>query len=604
MTDSISNITKSKHDIFPRNKTPIYLNISRDEDKLKIESQIAAGMDNNAKMLEQYLTIWNNFRELWEISKDMFLLRYEQRNPAVSTFDGDIARYTEVENNIQNQETIQTIQFILLDCSPLKYSLLSHCQEWQNKFTLLLLKLATQTLQRLMVYFDENTQKVLVPPDTHYDLDTSNKLLESLQNAMSSIEDQFLPLNEQFSVLHKYEVGIPEETSELHKQLSVRWEAYKQTLLDAEEMLKKFKDRFKAKLLQQSEEFKKNVNELVNEFRTKGPFSAEIKPDEALSIIDQMKAKLVKLKEEEQELRRGLGIFRIDHPFSKDIQNLEKDIEALEQVWTLAKAWDDIYSGWKLTVFSTLETKDMDDVAQTEFKKLVKMSRDLREKGWDIVEVTKNKVDRFRRTMPLVNDLHNKSMRERHWNQIKTESNKIFDENGQEFTLEAIIDLHFEENASLINEVSEAASKEYDIEKGLNAINEKWEITLYETAPHKDKGHFKIKSAEDVNKAVEDDQVMLSTYKASRFVKPFLKEVDKWERDISRILEMTELLFTVQRQWLYLENIFAGEDIRNQLPKETIEFEYLNNSFKTIMIRINKDPNAYRSTHTEGKLFN
>ena len=242
--------------------------------------------------------------------------------------------------------------------------------------------MATQTLERLIAYFDENTQKVLIPPETHYDLDTSNKLLESLQNSLPSIEDQFSPLHEQFSVLHKYEVAIPDETTEILKQLPVKWEAYKQTLLDAEEMLKKFKDRFKAKLLQQSEEFKKNVNELVSEFRTKGPFSADIKPDEALTIIEQMKARLAKLKEEEQELRRGLGIFRIDHPFSKDIQNLEKDIEALEQVWVLAKNWDDSYSGWKLTVFNTLETRDMDDVAQTEFKKLVKMSRDLREKGW------------------------------------------------------------------------------------------------------------------------------------------------------------------------------------------------------------------------------
>jgi dynein heavy chain, axonemal len=54
-------------------------------------------------------------------------------------------------------------------------------------------------------------------------------------------------------------------------------------------------------------------------------------------------------------------------------------------------------------------------------------------------------------------------------------------------------------------------------------------------------------------KAIEDDQIMLSTYKASRFVKPFRREVDKWERDISRILEITESLLTVQRQWIYLE---------------------------------------------------
>ena len=128
-------------------------------------------------------------------------------------------------------------------------------------------------------------------------------------------------------------------------------------------------------------------------------------------------------------------------------------------------------------------------------------------------------------------------------------------------------------------------------------------------------------------KAIEDDQVILSTYKASRFVKPFLSEVDKWERDISRILEITDALLTVQRQWLYLEvssltfkklfnfahkflltttttknkqNIFAGEDIRNQLPKETVEFEYLNTSWKTIMVRINRDPNAYRTASIEG----
>lgn len=162
------------------------------------------------------------------------------------------------------------------------------------------------------------------------------------------------------------------------RTLPGKWETYKQTLVDADEMLKKYKDRFKTKLLQQSEDFKKNVNELLNEFKTKGPFSSEMKPEEALLVIEQMKARLAKLKEEEQELRKGLGIFRIDHPFSKDIQNLEKDIEALEQVWVLAKQWDDNYNGWKSTVFKTLETKDMDDYAQTEFKKLLKMSRDLR----------------------------------------------------------------------------------------------------------------------------------------------------------------------------------------------------------------------------------
>ncbi len=84
------------------------------------------------------------------------------------------------------------------------------------------------------------------------------------------------------------------------------------------------------------------MNELVNEFKTKGPFSADIKPEEALAIIEQMKAKLAKLKEEEQELRKGLSIFRIDHPFSKEIQNLEK---------VCLSCYLSLYWGLKLTSF-------------------------------------------------------------------------------------------------------------------------------------------------------------------------------------------------------------------------------------------------------------
>ena len=41
--------------------------------------------------------------------------------------------------------------------------------------------------------------------------------------------------------------------------------------------------------------------------------------------------------------------------------------------------------------------------------------------------------------------------------------------------------------------------------------------------------------------------------KASRYVKPFNDEVDKWERTLSQILEVIEMTIQVQRQWMYLE---------------------------------------------------
>ena len=61
------------------------------------------------------------------------------------------------------------------------------------------------------------------------------------------------------------------------------------------------------------------------------------------------------------------------------------------------------------------------------------------------------------------------------------------------------------------------------------------------------------RSTEEVFQALEDNQVKLSTMKASRFVKAFEADVDHWERTLSLILEVVEMLLTVQRQWMYLE---------------------------------------------------
>ena len=52
---------------------------------------------------------------------------------------------------------------------------------------------------------------------------------------------------------------------------------------------------------------------------------------------------------------------------------------------------------------------------------------------------------------------------------------------------------------------------------------------------------------------LEDNQVTLSTMKASRYVRAFDKEVDKWERTLSHILEVIEMILQVQKQWMYLE---------------------------------------------------
>lgn len=51
-----------------------------------------------------------------------------------------------------------------------------------------------------------------------------------------------------------------------------------------------------------------------------------------------------------------------------------------------------------------------------------------------------------------------------------------------------------------------------------------------------------------------------------------------------------------------LKNIFLGEDIRKQLPRESADFDDVNNNWKIIMNRLSKDSNALRGSRYPGML--
>lgn len=166
--------------------------------------------------------------------------------------------------------------------------------------------------------------RVSQPPQTLDELSAVMALWDRLNDELPKIEQKFPPLSEQFAVLEKYEVPLSPEVDLRLSKLNDEWSIFKQTLVDSEQMIKKHKEKFKSSLLSQSDEFKKQVNNLLVDFQSNGPFSSSIPTGEALSSIATTRAQLDALKDQEQTLRKGLNLFKIEHPPSKEIAALEK----------------------------------------------------------------------------------------------------------------------------------------------------------------------------------------------------------------------------------------------------------------------------------------
>ncbi|XP_070295048.1 dynein axonemal heavy chain 2-like [Salvelinus sp. IW2-2015] len=175
-------------------------------------------------------------------------------------------RYTEVANNVQKEETVLSVQFVLLDCAPLKFSLVQHCNEWQGKFTQLLSLMASTRLKELHVFLQENALRLSQSPQSLVELGESLKLLETLQGDLQKIESQIPPIHEQFAILEKYEVTVDQAVHEMLEALNGEWVWFQQVVIDSDIMLKKNKDKFKSSLIFSAEEFKKKMQTTVQTF--------------------------------------------------------------------------------------------------------------------------------------------------------------------------------------------------------------------------------------------------------------------------------------------------------------------------------------------------
>nr|CAD7455963.1 unnamed protein product [Timema tahoe] len=591
-------------------------------------------MLTNTNMIINYAKTWDQFRTVWDVNKDLFISRYENLDPPVSSFESDISRYSEVATNVQIQESVSHVYFLIINCSLLKQSIVEHCVEWQSTLTLLLKNTTEDKMDDIYQYIKENSERVMKVPTTLRELQEHIPLHEALVEEVPQKEKIFPNIEDRFVVLDKFEVEISVEMQNKHVGLEEEWQQYLKFLEEAAEMLQKSKEKFRTGLLESAEALKKEAKSVLEDFFA----------NDALNHLANLREHLTEMRKLEEKLRSDLGIFNISIPLSQDLEKLEKqndddddddddddhddddndddikysltiDLTALEVVWELSDDWDTAWESYKTGAFQTIQTQEMEATynwllceltmlafiplfqAQKLFRKLTRLSRELKEKQWEIVDHTRDRVDAFRRTLPLIGDLKNTAMRERHWGRVKIAIGRDFDENSPDFTLDLIMEMNMQNFSEDINEISNAASMELQIEMGLKLISDNWAEISMEMEAYKEKGMYCLKAVDKIFETLEDNQVSLGTMKSTRFVEPFIKQVDYWERTLSTIMEVLEMVLIVQRQYLYLENIFLGEDIRKQLPKESFDFDNLSSEWKEITNRMNRDRNALKATH-------
>lgn len=89
---------------------------------------------------------------------------------------------------------------------------------------------------------------------------------------------------------------------------------------------------------------------------------------------------------------------------------------------------------------------------------------------------------------------------------------------------------------------------------------------------------------DEIMQVLDDNSMNLQSMSASPFIGPFMAKVRKWENLLTFFSEIIEEWLATQRKWLYLEGIFVGGDIREQLPDEARKFDDIDKAFRRVKL--------------------
>ncbi|WIA33430.1 hypothetical protein OEZ86_006562 [Tetradesmus obliquus] len=576
--------------------------ISSDEDAtLRTIVQITTGITSIADPVQASLEHFEKrYKKLWDQDKDAYIRRYEKAQKPLSSYEADVSEYMNKEDEIQHEETTANIKFLFVDCGPLKQTLTAHCELWKTKLTGLLNNLAAAELRSLHEYFKSNLEALSKTSQDLEQLAEAVGLHRRLVEEKGKTAARFDPLRDKYFVLEKFEVQVPDAQLELLDRLDAEWARFQVGLDDAAVRLERSKDSFRDKVKSMLEAFLREIATMQEEFVRASPTNNEgTSSRAALAFISRWKAAVAAARQKAAEIKSGMDIFNIPQPPYKELLLIERELELLDKMWSLVAEWEATYNGWKDGLFRDLKVEDMEETAARINKLVSKLGRDI--KQWPVWGWIKDTIDAFKKTMPLITDLRNPAMRQRHWQQLMDHIGTKFDPAAASFTLESVVSLRLDQHAEFIAELSVNATKELAIENSLAAIAATWAGLSLDLADYK--GTFKLRSTEDIFAALEDNSVTLSTMKASKYYLVFEQQVGHWESTLALVSETVEVVLQVQCNWMYLENIFIGsEDIRKQLPQESLMFEGVHHAFMRSMAWLHSVGNVVQATTGQGVL--
>ncbi|XP_064378089.1 dynein axonemal heavy chain 10 [Dromaius novaehollandiae] len=553
--------------------------------------------------LSNYLNRWKRYRLLWKLDKDIVMEKFAAKKPTCVAFDEKLQFYTKVAQEATQQPLVKDERFIRLQLGPLAYTVQESARGWVISLGKLLNESAREELFSLQEEIERLAQNLKRPPDSLEDLKFVLGTIAEIKDMSFKVELKYLDIQERYRTLAMYSIPVAKEEQEMADKIKEKWETLLFEASEVDHSLGSIKRTFTEITRQQVGDYSKEIADFFHKFTTEGPGAVGEDFDKGLELMDIFEKEVEKLEKNHQELGNAEKLFDLPITLYPELMKAQNDMKSLTQIYEIYKLQRAAKEEWSQTLWINLNVQFLQEGIEGFLKTLRKLPKQVR--SMPVAFHLEAKMKAFRDSIPLLLDLKNEALRERHWQELMERTGTSFEMTTETFTLENMFAMELHRHSDVISEIVGTAVKELSIEKGVKEIVETWEHMKFTVQKYfkgtRERG-FILGSVDEILQILDDNTVNLQSISGSRFVGPFLSTVHHWEKTLSLIGEVIEIWMVVQRKWMYLESIFIGGDIRSQLPEEAKKFDSIDAVFKKIMDETVKEPEIKKSCEAPNRL--
>jgi len=375
--------------------------------------------------------------------------------------------------------------------------------------------------------------------------------LEEIRKKQSNINFQFKPVSDMYALIEN-SLDMDRDELDQRKDLQKEWDELVVKAFTVRDNLHDNQADFKKQLVENISLLVVEVEVFRDEFEKNGPMQDKLTPGEALNRLKDFKEQFSVHNRKYKSYNSGEKLFALPHQQYPKLKKTQNELDKLDKLYTLYLKVTETINRWQETPWMeiTEEVIGMKDGIEQFLKDCMRLPSD--SKHYPAYKELKQRLDDMEIVLPLVEMLADKSIKERHWEQLIELTGKEIPHDSETFTLKELLDADLLSVQEDVEDISDSALKQQKIEKQLREdIDAYWEVAELVINAHQSYEHPCVigGGVSEHQEKLEDHMMNLVQMLATRCITPFRTEVQSKLDTFTQVQETLEKWLKVQAQW-------------------------------------------------------